>query len=417
MIEPGASAIRSVDSVRGDFPGLLREHGGQPVAYFDGPGGTQIPRAVGDAVVDYLYSHNANVRWEYPSSQETDAAISHARDAMADWLGGAADEIVFGASMTALTFQLSRVLSRGWKPGDNIVVTEQDHHANVDTWKHAALERGVEVRTVRVTPDGTLDTEDFAKQVSRRTRLVAFSAASNVLGAINAVGQLVSMARRYGALTFVDAVHYAGHLAGHAREWNCDFVACSAYKFYGPRVASLWVRKEVLDGMDGIVLAPAPSAGSSKLERGALSHEGIAGAGAAIEYLAELVDHPGSRRQRLEIVSKALHERESVLFERLWSGVKRMPRAMTVGPDPASHRTATLSFTLRGMSSKALSRRLGHKGLFLSHGNFYAQQLVRVLGHDGDGLVRAGCAMYSTADEVERLLDELWRVQHEVDRG
>lgn len=413
MTAASASAIPPVQAIRGDFPGLLRQHDGQPVAYFDGPGGTQIPKAVGDAVTDYLYNHNANMRWEFPSSRETDATIAHARQAMADWLGGHADEIVFGSSMTALTFQLSRVLSRGWTSGDNIVVTEQDHHANVDTWKHAACERGVEIRTARVTADGTLDTADFASLVSPRTRLVAFAAASNVLGSINAVDQLVALARRHGALTFVDTVHYSGHLVGHAHDWGCDFVACSAYKFYGPRVAALWIRKAVLDSLEGLVLAPAPSTGTSKLERGALSHEGIAGAAAAVEYLAALAGHSGTRRQRLEIVSKVLQERELALFERLWSGVKGLRRVTTVGPGPGFHRTATLSFAFEGMSASALSRRLSQAGLFLSHGNFYAQQLVRALGHEEDGLVRAGCAIYSTADEVERLLEGLKRIQRE----
>ena len=407
--------IPSVETIRGDFPGLLRKHGGQQVAYFDGPGGTQVPMAVGHAVIDYLYNHNANTRWEYPSSQETDSTILRAREAMADWLGGNADEMAFGPSMTALTFQLSRVLSRRWASGDNIVVTEQDHHANVDTWKHAASENGVEVRTARVDADGNLDIHDFEKKISSRTRLAAFSAASNVLGVINPVGQLVSIASQYGALTFVDMVHYSGHLVGHVRDWACDFAACSAYKFYGPRVAALWVRKEVLDGLEGLVLAPAPSTGTSKFERGAMNHEGIAGAGAAIEYLATLPGDVGSRRQRLEMVSKELQEREVALFERLWNGVKRIRGLSTVGPAPGRHRTATLSFAVHGLPAKMLSRRLAQAGLFLSHGNFYAQQLVKSLGHANDGLARAGCAIYSTADEVERLLEEIRCIQHEVE--
>src|SRR5262245_5849249 len=234
-------ASTSVESIRSRFPALERLHNGQPVAYFDGPGGTQVPRSVVDAVSDYLLHHNANTHWVYPTSVETDAALVAAREALADFLGGRPSEIAFGANMTTLAFHLGRALARRWSPGDQIVVTELDHHANVDPWRRLAMERGLEVRTVRFRAEtGQLDMEDLAAAVGTKTRLLAIGAASNALGTINDVRRAADLAHAAGALVFVDAVHYAPHALVDVAALGADFLACSAYKFYGPHVGVLW---------------------------------------------------------------------------------------------------------------------------------------------------------------------------------
>ena len=282
--------------VRAAFPALDRRHRGAPVAYFDGPGGTQVPRAVVDAVADYLLHHNANTDWHYPTSHETDAMIAEARSALADFLGGRPDEVAFGANMTTLTFHLARALGRRWGTGDEIVVTDLDHHANIDPWRALAAERGVMVRAVTFHRDGgELDWDAFEAAVSPRTRLVAVGAASNALGTVNDVARAARLARGVGALLFVDAVHSAPHVLPDVRALDADFLACSAYKFYGPHIGVLWSRRELLAGLDVPKVEPAPDRVPDRIETGTLSHEGIAGTLAVVEFLAGL---GGSGRER-----------------------------------------------------------------------------------------------------------------------
>ena len=231
------AAMMSIEEIRRCFPALARTHLGHPVAYFDGPGGTQVPRAVVEAMNDYLYHHNANTHWAYPTSAETDVIIDSARRVLADFLKAGPTEIVFGANMTTLTFHLARALSRGYGPDDEIVVTELDHHANIAPWRTLEKECGVNVRMVKMIPEtGELDWDDFSRQLTRHTRLVAIGAASNALGTINDIKHAGEMAHSLGAKVFVDAVHYAPHELIDLRDWNCDFLACSAYKFYGPHI-------------------------------------------------------------------------------------------------------------------------------------------------------------------------------------
>jgi cysteine desulfurase family protein (TIGR01976 family) len=398
-------AVASVAEIRSHFPALTRTHNGFPVAYFDGPGGTQVPRAVVDAMSDYLLNHNANTHWEFPSSRETDAALAAARAALADWLGGSAHEIVFGANMTTLTFHLGRALGRGWGPRDVVVVTELDHHANSDTWRALARERGVEIRTIRMRrEDGRLDEEDVAAKLTAGVRLLALGAASNALGTISDVARLTAQAHAVGAKVFVDGVHYASHQMPDVRAWKCDFFACSAYKFYGPHVGLLWGRRELLEGLDPPKLAPASTQAPELLETGTLNHEGIVGAGAAIDFLASLAAGGGTRRERLGRLSQALHERGEQLLRQLWDGLRAMRGVEVYGPPPGSPRTATLSFTVTGQQSQAVAAALAERGVFVSHGDFYATTVARVLGHEHDGLVRAGCAAYTTPEEVGRLI-------------
>ncbi|MDE3150732.1 MAG: aminotransferase class V-fold PLP-dependent enzyme, partial [Gemmatimonadota bacterium] len=251
--------VASADEIRARFPAMRRVHNGHAVAYFDGPGGTQVPQAVADAMADYLLHHNANTHWAYPTSAETDAMIAAARAALADFVNGAPDEIAFGQNMTSLTFHLARGLGRAWGPGDEIVVTELDHHANIAPWQALATERGVTVRTARMrTEDGTLDMDDLARQVNAKTRLVAVGAASNALGTISDVRAAAEIAHAHGALAFVDAVHYAPHQLVDVHALGCDFLACSAYKFYGPHIGVLWGRRALIERTDVPRLAPAP---------------------------------------------------------------------------------------------------------------------------------------------------------------
>jgi cysteine desulfurase family protein (TIGR01976 family) len=401
------AAIISIEEIRRCFPALARTHNGNPVAYFDGPGGTQVPRIVVEAMNDYLYHHNANTHWAYPTSEETDAIIDSARSVLADFLKARPTEIVFGVNMTALTFHLARALGRGYERNDEILVTELDHHANIAPWQALEKERGVKVRMVKMIPEtGELDWDDFSQQLSGRTKLVAIGAASNALGTINDVRRAAKMAHSLGAQIFVDAVHYAPHGLIDVRDWDCDFLACSAYKFYGPHIGILYGRHELLSSLDFPKLIPAPDSAPERAETGTQNHEGIAGAAAAVDFLASLA--PGAtRRERLRAAFQQLHERGDALVARLWNGLREMERVRLYGPPPGTTRTPTVAFTVNGLPSIDVAKKLAERGTFLSHGDFYAMTVVERLGQAPHGLVRAGCACYTTSQEVDRLLAEV----------
>jgi cysteine desulfurase family protein (TIGR01976 family) len=398
-------ATAPVEKVRSRFPALQRRHAGLPVAYFDGPGGTQVPREVVDAISDYLLNHNANTHWAYPTSVETDEALAAARAALADFLGGKPSEIAFGANMTSLTFHLGRALGRRWAAGDEIVVTELDHHANVDPWRQLARERGLGVRAVRFRPDtGQLDMDDLDAALGPRTRLLAIGAASNALGTKSDVRRAAGLAHARGALVFVDAVHYAPHALVDVAALGADLLACSAYKFYGPHVGVLWGRQAVLEGLDVPKLEPAPENAPDRLETGTQNHEGIVGAAAAVDFLASLAAGP-DRRSRLVASMAALHARGQELVERLWTGLQAIPGVSLYGPPPTQPRTPTVAFTVKGRTSEEVARDLAARAVFVSNGDFYATTVVRRLGHETDGLVRAGCACYTTPEEIDRLVE------------
>ncbi len=394
-----------LEAVREAFPALRRSEQGHPVAYFDGPGGTQVPDIVAVAMRDYLLHHNANTHWAYPTSAETDAALAHAREVLADFLNVGADEIAFGANMTTLTFHVARALGRGWGEGDEVVVTELDHHANVAPWQAVARERGVTLRMARLDPArGVLDLDHLGALIGPRTRLVAIGAASNALGTISDVAAVAALARSAGALVFVDAVHYAPHVLADAPALGADLLACSAYKFYGPHVGVLHVRRELGLGLDVPKLVPAPDAMPERLETGTLNHEGIVGAAAAVEFL-ESLGQGATRRLRLQESFGWLHARGTALLERLWSGLGALPRVRMFGRPPGAPRTPTAAFTVDGDAASDVARRLATRGLFVSHGDFYAATVVERLGLGREGLVRAGCACYTSEEEVDRLLE------------
>ena len=399
------STVADLDAIRAQFPALARIYEGRPVAYFDGPGGTQVSTAVVDAMRDYLLHHNANTHWHFPTSLETDQRIAEARDALADLLGATPREIAFGQNMTTLTFHVGRALGRVWGTGDEIVVTELDHHANIAPWQALARERGVTLRMVRCDPArGVLDWNDFDRAVTPRTRLVAVGAASNALGTINDVARASRLAREVGALTFVDAVHYAPHALVDVNALGCDLLACSAYKFYGPHVGVLYGRADLLEALDVPKLEPAPDTAPERLETGTQNHEGIVGAAAAVNFLADLAGTAGSRRHRHERSFAALHARGHALVTRLYEGLEAIGGVTVYGPPPDSPRTPTVAFVVRDRPSDEVARELVSRGVFVSNGDFYASTIVKRLGHADHGVVRAGCACYTSEAEVERLI-------------
>jgi cysteine desulfurase family protein (TIGR01976 family) len=391
--------------IRAYFPALERRHADYAVAYFDGPGGTQVPRPVAEAMTDYLFHHNANTHWAYPTSEETDATIADARIALADFLNAGPEEIAFGANMTTLAFHLSRALALQFNAGDEIIITELDHHANVAPWRILERERGVVLRVIKMLPrTGQLDWDDFTRHLSARTRLVAIGAASNALGTITDVSRVTEMAHNVGARVFVDAVHYAPHILTDVRALNCDFLACSAYKFYGPHIGVLFGKRELLESTQFPKLLPAPDTAPERVETGTQNHEGIAGAAATVNFLASL-SAGGTRRAQLQTTYAALHARAQILTGELWEGLSRIEGVRLYGPPPSSPRTPTIAFTVQSVPSTIVAQKLARLGIFVSHGDFYAATVIDRLGLSGEGLVRAGCACYTTIEEVSRLVE------------
>ena len=399
------TAVASIETIRRAFPALLREHRNRPVAYFDGPGGTQVPYVVSDAMIDYLLYHNANTHWRYPTSEETDEALARSRQWLAWFLNASPREVAFGANMTTITFHVARALGRAWGPGDEIVTTELDHHANVAPWQAVARERGVTIRRVPFVRDtGELDWDAFAGALGANTRLLAIGAASNALGTITDIARAARLAHAAGALVFVDAVHYAPHVLVDVARLDCDFLACSAYKFYGPHVGVLYGRHDLLASMDVPKLAPAPDEAPDRLETGTQNHEGIVGAARAIQFLASM---SAETEPRLALASSVatLHARGQELAERLWSGLGRIRGVTCFGPGPDRPRTPTVSFAVAGKDPGDVAAALAERAVFVSHGDFYAQTVIERLGRAPAGVVRAGCACYTTVEEVDRLLE------------
>jgi cysteine desulfurase family protein (TIGR01976 family) len=404
-----STGLLPIETIRQQFPALARQHGGKPVAYFDSPGGTQVPRMVVDAMVDYLLHHNANTHWSYPTSAETDAALAGAREALADFFNASPREIAFGNNMTTITFHIARGLGRQWGPGDEVVVTELDHQANVAPWRALARERGVTIRSVPFdAKSGELVWAEFERAVTGKTRLVAIGAASNALGTVSPVRDAARLAHAHGALCYVDAVHYAAHQVIDVKAMECDFLACSPYKFYGPHAGVLYGRADAMAALDVPKLDPAPDSIPDRVETGTQNHEGIVGSGAAVEFIASLA--PGAtRRERLVAAMSALHARGDVLVARLWSGLTGIRGVKCYGPLPGRPRTPTVSFTVSGVPSAEVARALAQEAVFASNGNFYATTVVERLGQAGGGLVRAGCASYTTEEEVDRLIEGVRR--------
>jgi cysteine desulfurase family protein (TIGR01976 family) len=406
----GMSAI-DLAWVRTQFPALVRMHAGEPVVYFDGPAGSQVPRRTIEAVAGYLADHNANTHGEFATSRETDGILADARQAGAD-LVGAEDprEIVFGPNATSLLFALSRSLARTWRRGERIVVTELDHDANVTPWVLAARDAGVEVVTVPIRRDTTIDMERLEAAVTPGTRLLAMTAASNATGTRTPIGRAAAIAHAAGAELAIDAVHYAPHDRIDVEAWGCDFLVASAYKFFGPHVGLLWGRRARLAALEPYKVRPASDEMPDRWMTGTANHEGIAGTAAAIEYLADLgrsAGGPASRRAALDAAYRAIVAHEAELCRRLLAGLARLPSVTVWGiADPArlAERVPTVSITHARSRPQAVAAYLAERGVFVWHGNYYALELSRALGREPDGMVRIGCLHYNTAGEVDRLL-------------
>jgi len=397
-----------MEHLRGQFPALQRLYKGYPVAYFDAPGGTQVPRVVVEAMNDYLFHHNANTHWAYPTSVETDAILFAAREAAGDFLNCAPEEVVFGANMTTLTFHLARALGRTWAEGDEVIVTDLDHHANVAPWRALEIDRGVVVRSARLIREtAQIDWEHLRELVSPRTKLLAIGGASNACGTVNDLQLAASIAREANALLFVDAVHLAPHQLIDVQRIGCDFLACSSYKFYGPHAGILFAKRALLDALPFPKLIPAPDTAPERAETGTQNHEGIAGIAAAIDFIASIGGGDGTRRERLARSYAALHEEGTRFATMLWEELS--PIVTLYGPPPPMTRTPTIAFTVDGVDDEHVVRMLADDGLFLSHGDFYALTAVRELGAPMASVVRAGCACYSTDDDVRRLIDSIRR--------
>jgi cysteine desulfurase family protein (TIGR01976 family) len=308
-----------------------------------------------DAMIDYLYRHNANTHWAYPSSHETDAMIDQARQGLADFFHARPEEIVFGLNMTTLTFHLARALGRGWSEGDEVIVTELEHHGNVAPWQALARERGIVVKSLPLrVEDATVDLAGLEELISPRTRLIAVTAASNSVGTVLDIAAACTIARQAGVLSLVDAVHAAPHILLDVQAVGCDFLACSAYKFYGPHIGILYARKSLLEKLDVPKVAPAPDSAPERMETGTQNHEGIIGALAAVDFLASLAEGP-TRRARLGAVFFELHRRNHLLVHRLWEGLSELKRVTLYGPPPDGPRTPTRGFTVKGIPPEAVA--------------------------------------------------------------
>lgn len=395
-------------AIRPLFPALSQTVAEQPAIFFDGPGGTQVPQTVIDAMSDYLAHSNANTHGAFITSQRTDAVIAEAHAAMADLLGCDPDEVFFGQNMTSLTFALSRAIGRVLQPGDEIVVTRLDHDANVAPWR-ALGERGVVIREVDIDPeDCTLAMDDMAALIGPRTKLVAVGYASNAVGTINNIPQIVEWAHRVGALVFVDAVHYAPHGPIDVKALDCDFLACSVYKFFGPHVGVVYGKREHLQRFQPYKVRPAADTVPERWMTGTQNHEGLAGVTAAVNYLASLGQPAPDRRTALVQAMNRIVAYERTLAEQLIEGVLAIPGLTFYGirePERFSQRTPTISFRLANRSPREVATALAQRGIFVWDGNYYALSLSERLGVEPlGGMVRVGLVHYNTAEEVDRFL-------------
>lgn len=413
---PSSPTRFPVDWCRDQFPALRRQINGLTAIFFDGPAGSQVPECVIDAIGNYLRTCNANHGGVFATSRESDAMLATAHQALAD-LFGAPDPtgIVFGANMTTLTFSLSRALARTWKPGDEILVTRLDHDANFTPWVLAARDAGATVRYVGIrSEDCTLDLDDLRRNISSRTRLVAVGAASNAVGTLNPVAEICRLAHAVNAEVFVDAVHAAPHVLPDVVQWDCDWLVASAYKFFGPHVGVLWGRTTRLAQLEAYKVRPAADSLPDKWMTGTQNHECIAGALAAVDYLAALgrkVDPRAvGRRSALVAAYAAIGDYERQLTARLLAGLSALPHIRLFGiSDPArlTGRVPTFGIRHTQLAPAALAEGLAARGIFAWQGNFYALPLTEALGLEPDGLVRIGLLHYNTAAEVDRLLSVL----------
>jgi cysteine desulfurase family protein (TIGR01976 family) len=417
ITEQASSSSTALDLawVRSQFPALAQTVNQHPAVFLDGPGGTQVPRQVIDAIADYLSRNNANTGGAYHTSRNTDRVIAEARSAMADFLNCDADEIVFGPNMTTLTFAMSRAIGRELAPGDEIVLTLLDHDANFSPWK-ALEEKGVIIRTVKFNEDDcSLDMRDLAAKIGKRTRLVAVGYASNAVGTINNVAEVVRLAQQAGALSYIDAVHYAPHGPMDVRALDCDFLVCSTYKFFGPHMGVLYGKREHLKRLHPYKVRPNTDNIPNCWEWGTLNHECISGIKACVDYWEELgrLAKPAVTTRRAAILAahEAIHGHERTMMEKMIAGLLAIPGLKLYGiidPRRFENRCATIVVRIEGHTPMELATMLGERGFFAWDGNYYALNLTEQLDVERlGGFLRIGLVHYNTMEEVERLLGAL----------
>lgn len=395
-------------AVRGRFPALRREQGGRRVIYLDGPGGSQVERGALDAVSRYMREGGANLHGAFVTSRETEEILHRARHSMAAFLGAGADEVAFGANMTTLTLAISRALARTWEPGDEVVVTELDHRANVDPWLLAARDAGAKVRWLPVDTDTlTLDLDDLENVVNGRTKLVAVNLASNAVGTVTDVARISERAREAGALVAVDAVHAAPHIPMDRDAIGADIITCSAYKFFGPHVGITAIRRDVFEALDVYSLEPAPDYIPDKLETGTQNHEALAGVAEAVEFVASLGGGE-TLRERVVDGMEAIEAHEAGSSGQIRESLASMPEVTLYAAPEGVRKTPTIAFRVEGRTPLAVCEHMAERGIFVAGGDFYASTLSEKLSlRESGGWVRAGLAPYNTEEEIEVFLESL----------
>lgn len=416
--ENEVSTSLDLEWVRGQFPSLSQTVNGHPAAFLDGPGGTQVPQRVIDAISAYFKQSNANTCGAYATSRRTDAVIADARSAMADFLGCDSDEVAFGPNMTTLTFAMSRAIGRQLGPGNEIVLTHLDHDANVSPWR-ALEERGATIRFVDINEaDCTLDMADLARKITGHTRLVCVGYASNAVGTINHVKEIIRIAHAAGAMVYVDAVHYGPHGLIDVRDLDCDFLACSTYKFFGPHMGVLYGKREHLKRLQPYKVRANTDAIPNRWEWGTLNHECIAGISACVDYIADLGGHMdaslNTRRDRIKAAYGAIQAHERSISERMLGGLSQIPRLKIYGiadPKRLAERCPTFAVRVEGHTPLELAAQLGDRGFFTWDGNYYALNLTERLDVERTGgFLRIGFVHYNTLGEVDRVLAALSEV-------
>lgn len=406
------SADYPIAQIRQRFPALGRIHRGRPVAYFDGPGGSQVAAACIDAMTEYMRKGGANLHGLFPSSRETETHIREAKEAMADLLNADPGEIAFGANATTLLFHTARAVGKHWKPGNEIVVTELDHRGNVDPWITQAQDKGVTVRWIKVdTETFTLDLSRLDEVINENTVLVAVGLASNVVGTISDVARIASVAHRVGALVAVDAVQAVPHFSVDFQALGADILCCSAYKFFGPHLGIIVIRRDLFEDLEVYRLVPAPPEAPDKLETGTLNHEGIAGIKPAVEFIASL-GQGVTRRERIVRAYTRLEAHENRLAEKIRANLSLLPKVKLFQAGPDVPKTPTVAYTVEGMDPMKVCRTIiDEASVFIANSHFYAWTLAEKLGiHSTGGWVRAGLSPYNSEEEVDRFIEAMGRL-------
>ncbi|HSP21863.1 MAG TPA: cysteine desulfurase-like protein [Planococcus sp. (in: firmicutes)] len=395
-----------INAVREQFPALKRTYQGKNVAYFDGPGGSQVVKSAIDAIAGYMERGGANLHGSFPSSWETEETIAGSKKAVADFLNVQPNEVAFGANMTTLTIAIANALGKQFKAGDEIVVTEMDHRANVDPWLMMAQDRGLNVRWIPVDTDAlTLDLQDLDELINDKTKLVAVGLASNAVGTIVDIEAIVQRAKKVGALVAADAVHAAPHMALDRNQLGIDILLCSAYKFFGPHVGIAAIRESIFKNLQPYKLVPAPNYYPDNLETGTQNHEGIAGIRPAIEFFASFGEGE-TRRSRIVNGMEHLEAYENRLAKRLRDGLREMEKVTLFEAAPEVPKTPTIAFKVSGIDPAEVCKIMAEQhSIFLAAGHFYASTLAERLDiNKSGGWIRAGLAPYNTEEEVDRLL-------------